>query len=280
MKTNNMKNTTKMSTFDAAWLVGLLESDGCFFIDQARTCGMKISLTERDVRTLIHVKKLFGVGKIERTSDGMVTYRIRSQRVLQSHVFPILDTTPFLTHKYKDYRKLRQFVDGIPLPDWDWSYGLSPYWLHILGQTGYHNFLAGEKLDRDHLVRLFVKGWIAGFIQGDGSFYITKKGVDRYAHGFGVTQKDAFFLLEGLRQFFKIRAHVKKHASSNHVWVLDTTNSRNIQTIKGFFQGCFQGLPSLRFRIWSRTLGVDSVNDTEKLIAAQLQMRRLLKATS
>jgi len=49
----------------------------------------------------------------------------------------------------------------------------------------------GVKFTPKALGSVMTHGWISGFTEGDGSFYITikDKTVGRYSHGFGFSQK-------------------------------------------------------------------------------------------
>lgn len=46
-----------------------------------------------------------------------------------------------------------------------------------------------DQFTRGQITSIITKHWLIGFMEAEGSFYITRKGENRYVHGMGITQK-------------------------------------------------------------------------------------------
>ena len=99
---------------------------------------------------------------------------------------------------------------------------------------------------------VMCKSWLIGFIEAEGSFYLTKKDENRIVHGFGLTQKLDKIVLQGIGLMLHIDNPVIFKELYNH-YILDTTNSRAIENIIAFFKGTMKGVKSLEYRIWARS---------------------------
>jgi hypothetical protein len=92
------------------------------------------------------------------------------------------------------------------------------------------------------------KSWLVGFIEAEGSFYLTNKEADRIVHGFGLTQKLDKIVLEGIGLMLHINNPVRYKELHNY-YILDTTNSRAIENIIIFFKDTMKGVKSLEYKI-------------------------------
>ena len=101
--------------------------------------------------------------------------------------------------------------------------------------------------------RVVTDGWLIGFTEAEGSFYLVvkEKGV-RIVHGFGISQKLDWIVLEALRIRLGIATKVVRRAKHGHNQ-LDTTNSRAIANIGSFFNGQMKGMKAVEFKIWFRS---------------------------
>jgi hypothetical protein len=93
-----------------------------------------------------------------------------------------------------------------------------------------------------------TRSWLVGFIEAEGSFYLTNKSSNRIVHGFGLTQKLDKVVLESIATMLHIKNPVRFKELHNY-FILDTTNSRAIENIIFFFKNTMKGMKSLEYRI-------------------------------
>jgi len=89
---------------------------------------------------------------------------------------------------------------------------------------------------------------VVGFIEAEGSFYLTNKDSTRIVHGFGLTQKLDEIVLQAIGLTLNIPNAVKYKEIYNH-YILDTTNSRAIENIITYFKDEMKGVKSLEYKI-------------------------------
>lgn len=161
-----------------------------------------------------------------------------------------------------------------------------PWFLSLLSDLG-----TGAKNDKiEHFQKLCKRvsndlsdRWVVGFLQAEGSFYVTKKAQGRLCLGFGVSQKTPF-ILEVLRAKLHIRSKVKERLpekSQKRFFQLDNTNARVNRNIVKVCLNRFVGLKSLQFRIWSRHVHLrGSQKESTRFLKAQRLLRDLSKDLS
>lgn len=263
------------STFDRDWLLGLFEASGTFSCTKSLRTGkiqVALKVTQHDIRALVAVKKLLQTGKLTYNN----VYCIRKHHVLHTHVFPFLHDAPFLTSKYYSYLKLQHYVTDKQYFVWqNHPSRLAPRWGEVLSTEKLACFLNTYELEKKDAKQLLTPGWLTGFLEGADSFYIVKKGANRYSCGFGVTQKHGRYLLEAIRRYFQIRAKVKKHSSIPDVWCLHTTSKTQI--LAKYFEKHFKGKMSLRFRLWKRALQL--VDQPKKMEKIQTILRKITESS-
>jgi hypothetical protein len=102
------------------------------------------------------------------------------------------------------------------------------------------------------VTNIMTKPWVVGFIEAEGSFYLTFHDSSRIVHGFGLTQKLDSIVLESIGLILHIPNSVKYKEMQNY-YILDTTNSRAIENIIYYFKNTMKGVKSLEYKIWARS---------------------------
>ena len=111
--------------------------------------------------------------------------------------------------------------------------------------------------------KLFVsKAWLVGFIEAEGSFYITKKDTNRYEMGFGITQKLDPYILYCIKNVLYLKSNVRRKEKHNY-FILDTTVKSDILNIIDYFQNTMKGMKSFEFKIWSRCINKTNTEKSE-----------------
>ena len=216
------------------------------------------------------------------TKDGTKgQYFIRDRKILVTVIIPIFDKYPLLTTKYFYYVKLKKalvILNNTSLSKQDKNIKLlaiknskansdyvSPAWnTAILPFT-----------DVSSINNVMTKSWFVGFIEAEGSFYLTNKDSNRIVHGFGLTQKLDKVVLDGIGIMLHIKNPVRFKELHNH-YILDTTNSRAIENIILFFKDTMKRVKSLEYRIWARSY-VNNKGDYNRLLTVTNMIRELRK---
>ena len=244
----------------ANWLAGQTDGDGTFYFGQ-NTNGswdftFKISQSNYNLKLLAYLKKKFKCGSITAAGKNHSQYRIRDPILLKYFQVPLFETTEFITDtKAYDFMIFQK--------------ALSIYCKWI------RNEISRDQRDKDLYVykqkedkatykapwkrkknlspdSFPTKGWIQGFTEAEGSFYLTKKSPTRIVHGARWIRNSEKELFEMLRIRWKIKAKVKLHVNKK-AWMLDTTASSAVETLIDFFEKGMKGMKAVEVRQWART---------------------------
>lgn len=269
------------------WLVGFTDGDGNFHISQQKIgsdtkWGLSYKLTQSryNLRILNYVKKELGVGSI--TRDGTkAQYFIRDRKIIESVLIPIFDKYPLLTTKHFYYIKLKKalsILNNECLKKKEKSLKL----LAIKNSKADNNYLSPAwnnanlpLTNLNSINNVISKSWLLGFIEAEGSFYLTNKDSNRIVHGFNLTQKLDKVVLEAIRITLHINNPVRFKKLHNY-YILDTTNSRAIENIIAYFKNTMKGMKSLEYKIWTRSY-VKNKGDFTKLFKIKNMIRELRK---
>lgn len=119
------------------------------------------------------------------------------------------------------------------------------------------------------------KGWILGFTEAEGSFYLVQKTPTRIVHGAGWIQNNEKEQLEQMRQRWNIKAKVKAHVGGK-AWLLDTTAASAVETLICFFENKMKGMKAVEVREWARSYR-EHRGDFEQLKKLQKNLRKAKK---
>lgn len=272
----------KVNSFEQ-WLVGFTDGDGCFHIShQGDKWGLsfKIAQSRYNLRVLHYIKKELGVGSITKDSTKG-QYFIRDRKKIETVLIPIFDKYPLLTTKYFDYVKFKKalsILNNVSLSKENKNIELlalkeskakgdyvSPAWNSaILPLTNLNS-----------INNVMTKSWLVGFIEAEGSFYLTAKDSTRLVHGFGLTQKLDKIVLEGIAIMLHIKNPIRFKELHNY-YIIDTTNSRAIENIIVFLKDTMKGVKSLEYRIWARSYS-NNKGDYVKLLKIKNMIIKLRK---
>lgn len=265
-----------------SWLTGITDGDGTFSIVNQNgkwNLTFKISQSKYNLRLLYYIKKRLGVGSVnEEKNTEMANYRIRDRKVLKQVIFPIFDQFPLLTSKQFNYERFKKAYDILENPiitkfeKDDQIKGLLAMELPSDDISPVWNSITLPLKDANDAKKVISKPWLVGFVEAEGSFYLVQKDKDRIVHAFGITQKLDRIVLECIRLVLHISTKVKYKENHNY-YILDTTNSRAIKNIAGYFSNTMKGMKAVEYRIWSRTL--KHRGNLEELTKIRNQLRKL-----
>lgn len=197
--------------------MGFTDGDGNFSINNQGDkwgLGFKLTQSRYNLRILNYIKRELGVGSI--TKDGTKgQYFIRDRKLIESIIIPIFDKYPLLTRKYLDYIRFKEalaILNDINLSKQDKNVKLtclktSKAYINYISPAWSNVTLPLTSINSVNCV--MSKSWLVGFIEAEGSFYLTKKDSNRIVHGFGITQKLDNTVLEGIGFMLHINNPVK-----------------------------------------------------------------------
>ena len=279
----NEEDLNKNKIWFEQWLVGFTDGDGNFSIThQGNKWGLSYKLTQSryNLRVLHYVKKQLTVGSI--TKDNTKgQFFIRDRKTIETIILPIFEKYPLLTSKYFDYlrfKKALEVLNDFSLAKEDKDLKLldlknsklpsnykSPAWNNV--------YLPLDNVNT--IGNIMSKPWLVGFIEAEGSFYLTNKYSNRIVHGFGLTQKLDEIVLQAVALILHISNTVRYKEIHNY-YILDTTNSRAIENVIIFFKDTMKGVKSLEYRIWARSYNRNK-GDPDKLRKIRDLVRKLRK---
>jgi hypothetical protein len=251
------------------WLVGVTDGDGCFSLSRGTRqtkngtysyqFTFKISQSVYNYRLLYYIKKLLYYGSITKENETMLQYKIRDTNILKQVILPIFDNYPLHTSKQFSYLLWKDaLLNPEKRPE---IYELLKNGLDFTNRQ--NSLLRG-------LDDIPTKSWVTGFIEADGSFFLTKKDHNRIVHSFAISQKLDRHLLEIIRKILGIKAKVKTNKKG--FFLLETSNSRNIEYLISYFRESFIGMKALEYKIWKKSFLI-SKGKYDKLLLVQQQLR-------
>jgi len=249
------------------WLVGFTDGDGTFSMTKGRDAQhsqftFKLTQSIYNYRILYFIKKQIGYGSITKSGPNDLQYRIRDTKILKEIIIPIFDSYPLHTSKYYSYNLWKEALLNSEIrPEVD--YNKTKFKELPLDYRSPHN-------------QIPTKNWIIGFIEAEGSFYLTKKqsktDENRIVHSVLLGTALDYHLLEQLKTIFKINAKIK--SNKNGTYQLETSNSRNIEFLIKYFSNKFKGVKSLELKIWSRSY-LNYKGNYKKLLITQSLLRNI-----
>jgi hypothetical protein len=259
------------------WLVGFVDGDGSFIIYRTKnTFGLafKIGQNKYNKRILYYIKKNIGVGNVsEEKNTNMAQYSVYSREKLRKYIIPIFEKYPLLTKKYYNYNifkeafnvldnttlsfeKKTELIEKLISLKPDIKY-VSPIWSNIKGW--------------EDVGKVISKEWLIGFIEAEGSFYISRN-LLRYTYYFSVCQQNGEHILNGIKRILRINSNVY-YSERDKCYYLQTKNKNSIKYIVSYFDGYLKGVKALEFKLWKRAF--NNKYNNNKLKKIQLIMRKL-----
>lgn len=271
----------------ADWLAGLTDGDGTFHFRQNKSGSwdfvFKVGASNYNLKLLYYLKKKLKCGSVTPAGKNLSQYRLRHPDILWNFLIPLFDTTEFITDsKTFDYMKFKKALKVYI----DWKTGnLDKIQKNILLRE-----LQNEKIDKNVAYAFWKQkpvrdpkkvpsfGWILGFTEAEGSFYLTKVSEKKIVHGAGWIQAGEKELLEQIKARWNLFTNVKLHVNKK-CYILDTKSSIAIASLISFFTGKIKGIKAIEFRKWARSF-VKHKGDFEKLKKLQDQLRKAKKLQS
>lgn len=277
------------------WLVGFTDGDGTFniYVNQKNsrvTFTYKLSQSIYNEQVLYKIKKELGIGRITKDkARHMTSYVVTKREDLIDVILPIFDEYPLLSSKHFNYIKFKKALNlytnkpistdreallleilkikELTITDIQNETKDSTTTSPLISQSPvWNNMHYSEITSVNQVKNIASKSWLTGFIEAEGSFFLTQKSANKLVHSFGITQKYDPIILYVIKMIFHIKSSVR--FTSNQAFYLETTSKRSLLNIVHYFitkdhSILFKGAKNLEFSIWKRSFMKYSHNYTK-----------------
>lgn len=228
------------------YILGLFESDGslsCYREGKYVRLDLAIALEEADGKLVAWVKQAVGKGSVKKSKYSknkekqVVRYVMRSKRDIENIFFNLFRAYPLLTQNKNAY--FRWAEESVKQNN-------------VLPKADFINQIRPVNLNAP-----YVKDWIVGFIEGDGSFYFsnTESGIRAE---FYISQKNEPELLEQIGEVMGLSGKNKVAIKSTGACILTAVSLKDIQSVIDFMcapeRVRLKGLKKVKFLLWLKKL--------------------------
>ena len=193
-----------------SWFVGFTDAEGCFLIHilynkdktkvKAISFVFQIQLHEDDANVLEYIHIKLGVGKVTRLPNKSQCLLLVTDKEGVNKLFNIFDKYQLKTTKYFDYLDFKKAFLLYHERDTDLSIDEKEQLFSKIKVL--KNNMNKQRTLEDIPVNQKVtitKSWLLGFIEGDGSFFISRTDIEP---GFSIELKNTqFFVIDKIKEF-------------------------------------------------------------------------------
>lgn len=187
------------------WVTGFADAESSFSLKVSKKSTSKlgwhvipefiIELHNRDSYLLREIHTFFGVGNINEYENlNKIVYSVQSFRDLANVIIPHFDQYPLITQKKADYLLFKQAIELLSL---NMQSDIGKLY-EIIGLKAAMNSGLSDKLKHEFLNVISAKrpvvnftkipnpNWLAGFVDGEGCFYVNTKTAKGYLTGYQI----------------------------------------------------------------------------------------------
>jgi len=235
------------------YILGLIEADGSFSCYKEKDyirAEMAITLEENDIKLLYWIRRQLNYGQVKKWKHSSILYTdrlvaryiIRSKIFIKNNFLSWYEQYPPLT-KNKTVR-IKYVKDCIA------SNKLLPKDFNLINYS--HSYPIN--------MNLYIKDWIIGFIEGDGSFYFVNRNDKRIAE-FNIAQNDEVELLNIIAKEIGLSLKNLVSVNKSGACILTAVSLKDIQAVINFMYDSnrirLQGLKKVKFLLWISELRVN-----------------------
>ena len=120
MSDNPIGAGNQQESLGPEWVVGIVDGEGCFFVDVNRQPTMKVGWQvlpefrvvqhERDVAVLEQLREFFGCGQVTTNHGDRKELRIRGLKELSERVVPFFEAHPLRTVKRTSFERFAEVI--------------------------------------------------------------------------------------------------------------------------------------------------------------------------
>ena len=280
LNTENLSSKHSNKFNFCVWLIGFTDAHGGFTIEKSgKNKYSWVYYQDQNIynkRILIYIKKVLNTGNIN-IHLNMVKYRVKDKKNLKEIIIPIFNQQPLLTSKLYKYNLWKEGLNiwesNIPIEEKIKKIEEIRIKIKLIPKDYKSLIWLNKDLTNINVIKDIInKHWLAGFTEGDGSFYLVNKDNNRISPGFGITQKLDYHILESIRKILHIKAKVKIY---NNKYLLDTTNKRSINNISHYYTNLLISQKALEFKIWCKAIYYMEKENNKKQLRYQNMLRKI-----
>lgn len=282
---------------DKKWAIGLIEGEGYIGFNRNNHMStwvfqIKVSMKSYNIKSIYKLKHVFGIGKIHKDKAGMCTWKVTRFDQIKNIIIPVLEQ--YQLRGIKAYEliiikeamsiyessqsgsektiKLTHLKDLCIKAGHDRTRNISPYWLEKAGGALPPKFektfneanitWQDYKLyvpDQKDLDKLIDPDWLAGFIEGEGSFQIN----DRLQTVFELGQSYNIYLMHCIQKYLGVTANLKT-SKDNSYTSLSTKHPHALDKLNSLIQGKMRGVKSFELVVWNAARNTKLITKKEK----------------
>lgn len=277
----NVKKSKNNFNFEK-WLIGFTDGDGSFVIYKTKNSyglAFNISQHKYNIRILYYIKKNIGAGSVNvEKYTNMAQYSVYSREKLKKYIIPIFDRYPLLTRKFFNYNKFKKvfnILENINLSFKEKNELIDKLILSKL-DINEINPIWAKPINKKNIEKIINREWLIGFIEAEGSFFISKN-ILNYVYYFNICQQHDKDLLDAIKIILQIKANVNYY-ERDKCYYLRTKSKNSIKYIIEYVDGHLKGAKALEFKLWKRAF--NNNYNHKKLEKIQLIMKKLKKSES
>jgi len=289
-----------MSSNEIKWAIGLIEADGYIGFNHNGNkkwiVTLKVSLNSYNARAVYKLKNIFGLGKIH-WSKEMVTWKITRRDTIKNKIIPILEEFEFRGSKYYEFILLKKAINvmesfkskdekheiltRLKILSKTNTYRVSPVLIPKIKENNemikkYNNekdVVLIDLISEETLLKAMDPWWLAGFIEGEGSFQIN----NRNQVVFELGQKYNTLIVWVIHKHLNLKSKIKERVNGEYT-MLSTKDNKSIQKLITILKGKLLGIKSFEFSVWSRAYRTKKKEKKEKakILLSKIRARRYI----
>ena len=251
-------------TNEEKWVIGLIEADGYIGFNHNGNkkwiVMLKVSLNKYNARAIYKLKKIIGYGKIHKSGD-MITWKITKRDIIKNKIIPMLEK---FGSQYYDMEYLKDAIEILESSKNINEKHEMLIKLKILSKnnslriskvvfSSIKNDISLKKIDVD-------PWWLAGFIEGSGSFYINNK----LEVIFEISQKYNTFAIWLIHKYLNLENNIKIRKDQSYT-VLSIKKKKDIEFLIKLLNKKLLGIKSFEFNLWCKVFKTKKKNKKENI---------------
>ena len=196
-------------------------------------------MKSNNAKAIYKLKKFLKVGSVHTDSNNFITYKLTNIKKFETFIKPIFDIYPLKSVKYFEYLYLLKAIDVLKSEnDKNLKHNMLLNLKQELIELKKNRFLLAPNIALD-------SNWLAGFIEGDGSFQINNK----LQLVFELGQAYNHNLMPYIQEFLKIKSKLNVRKDNTYV-TLRTKNKESIENLIRTLNNKLLGAKSFEFKLW------------------------------